>query len=66
MTNFDSFPATFELTLDKFAPLKKKNIRCNSQLFTIKSFWEAVYIRSKLKNKDNKEENSQDLCEYKR
>ena len=62
MTNFNSFPATYEFNLEKVAPLKSKNIRYNNQLFMIKSFWKAILIRSRLKNKDNKEENSKKIC----
>ena len=62
MTNFDSFPPTYEFNLEKFAPLKKKSICYNNQLLMIKSFWKAIFIRSKLKIEDNKEENSKKLC----
>ena len=68
MSNFVSFHATFESTLQKFAPLRKKKIRYNNQRFMVKLLLKAILIRSKLKNKYNKERNSkrENWCEYNR
>ena len=48
--NFSDFQNTFTTVLDKHAPIKKKILRFNNNLFMSKALKKAITHRSKLKN----------------
>ena len=52
--------------LNKHAPLKKKVLRHNNNAFMTKELRKEIMLRSKLKNKFNKERNHINWCNYKR
>ena len=49
--SFDTFLEVFKTCLDKFAPLKEKEIRFNKCIFMTKSLRKAIMLRSQLKKK---------------
>ena len=49
-SNFEEFFDTFLTTLNGHAPLKKKKIRYNNQVFLSKRLRKAIMKRSKLRN----------------
>ena len=52
--NYQSLTKTFLTIVNKHAPLKKKIVRGNQAPFMTKEFQKAIYTRSRLKNKMNK------------
>ena len=63
--DFESFQLAFKTALDRFAPLKQKVVRDNSQPFMTKTVCKAIMKRSKLTNKFNKERNAKNWSNYK-
>ena len=53
-------------TLNEHAPLKKKKIRYNHQVFMSKTLRKAIMKRSKLRNTFNKKRSSENSRSYKR
>ena len=52
--------------LDKYAPLKFKYIRANNSPFMTKDLRKAIMLRTKLRNKFNKERTASSSLNYKR
>ena len=52
--NYQSLLKTFLTIVSKHAPLKRKIMRGNLTPFMTKEFQKAIYTRSRLKNKMNK------------
>ena len=52
--NYQSLTKTFLTIVNKHGPLKKKIVRGNQAPFMTKEFQKAIYTRSRLKNKMNK------------
>ena len=63
--NYQSLTKTFLTIVNKHAPLKKKIVRGNQAFFMTKEFQKAIYTRSRLKNKMNKNPNEKNIA-YKR
>ena len=63
---YAEFEKVFLKELNKHAPLKKKILRYNNNAFMTKEPREEIMLRSKLKNKFNKERNHINWCNYKR
>ena len=64
--NYQSFTKTFLTIVNKHAPLKKKIVRGNQAPFMTKKFQKAIYTRSRLKNKMNKNPTEKNITAYKR
>ena len=64
--NYQSLTKTFLTIVNKHAPLKKKIVRGNQVPFMIKEFQKAIYTRSRMKNKMNKNPNEENITAYKR
>ena len=54
IVDYTQFHEIFLKTLDAIAPIKKKILRFNHNLFITKALRKAIMVRSKLKNKYNK------------
>ena len=65
-SNFEQFFDTFLATLIEHAPLKKKKIQYNHQVFMSKTLCKAMIKRSKLQNTFNKKRSSENWQNYKR
>ena len=65
-SNFEEFFDTFLATLNEHAPLKKKKIRYNHQVFISTTLRKAIMERSKLRNTFNKKRSSENWQDYKR
>ena len=65
-SNFEELFDTFLATLNEHAPLKKKNIRYNHQIFMSKTLLKAIMKRAKLRNTFNKKRSSENWQNYKR
>ena len=52
--NYQSLTKTFLTIVNKHGPLKKKIVRGNQAPFMTKELQKAIYTRSRLKNKTNK------------
>ena len=65
--HYSQFHEIFLKTLDAIAPIKKKILRFNHNLFMSKALRKAIMVRSKLKNKYNKNrtEENWDGCKNK-
>ena len=63
---YAEFEKVFLKELNKHAPLKKKVLRHNNNAFMTKELWKEIMLRSKLKNKFNKERNHINWCNYER
>ena len=64
--NYQSLTKTFLTIVNKHAPLKKKIVRGNQAPFMTKEFQKAIYTRSRLKNKMNKNPTEKNITAYKR
>ena len=64
-SNFEEFCNTFLATLNKHAPLKKKKIRYNHQVFMSKTLCKAIMKRTKLRNKFSRKRFSENRQNYK-
>ena len=64
--NYRSLTKTFLTIVNKHAPLKKKIVRGNQAPFMTKEFQKAIYTRSRLKNKMNKNPTEKNITAYKR
>ena len=64
--SYAEFEKAFLKELNKHAPLKKKILRHNNNAFMTKELRKEIMLRSKLKNKFNKERNHISWCNYKR
>ena len=64
--NYLSLTKTFLTFINKYAPLNKKIVRGNQAPFMTKEFQKAIYTRSKLKNKMNKNPTIKNMKAYKR
>ena len=64
--SYSEFEKVFLKELNKHAPLKKKVLRHNNNAFMTKELRKEIMLRSKLKNKFNKERNHINWCNYKR
>ena len=62
---YTDFEKVFLKELNKHAPLKKV-LRHNNNAFMTKELQKEIMLRSKLKNKFNKERNHINWCNYKR
>ena len=56
----------FLKTLDAIAPIKKKIIPFNHNIFMRKAFGKAIMVKSKLKNKYNKNRTEKNCGRYKK
>ena len=65
-SNFDKIFDTFLATLNEHAPLKKKKIRYNHQVFMSKTLRKAIVKWSGLRNTFSKKRSSEILQNYKR
>ena len=65
-SNFEKILDTFLATLNEHAPLKKKKIRYNHQVFMSKTLRKATMKRSKLRNTFTKKRSSENWRSYKR
>ena len=54
--NYTSFETIFNRVLDKHAPIKKKYVRANDKPFMIRALRKAVMLRSRLRNRYNKDQ----------
>ena len=64
--NYYNFHKTFLKILDKHAPLKKKILRFDDNLFMTKELRKGIMHRSKLKNKFNKNRTNENWENYRR
>ena len=64
--NYQSLTKTFLTIVNKHAPFKKKIVRGNQVSFMTKEFQKAIYTRSRLKNKMNKNPTEKNVTAYKR
>ena len=64
--SYAEFGKVFLKELNKHAPLKKKVLRHNNNAFMTKELRKEIMLRSKLKNKFNKERNHINWYNYKR
>ena len=64
--NYQCLTKTFLTIVNKHAPLKKKIMRGNQAPFMTKEFQKAIYTRSRLKNKMNKNPTEENMTAYKR
>ena len=64
--SYAEFEKVFLKELNKHVPLKKKVLRHNNNTFMTKELRKEIMLRSKLKNKFNKERNHINWCNYKR
>ena len=64
--NYQSLTKNFLTIVNKHAPLKKKIVRGNQAPFMTKEFQKAIYTRSRLKNKMNKNPTEKNITAYKR
>ena len=64
--SYAEFEKVFLKESNKHAPLKKKVLRHNNNAFMTKELRKEIMLRSKLKNKFNKEKNHINWCNYKR
>ena len=64
--SYAEFEKVFLKELNKHAPLIKKVLRHNNNAFMTKELRKEIILRSKLKNKFNKERNHINWCNYKR
>ena len=64
--SYAEFYKVFLKELNKHAPLKKKVLRHNNNGFMTKELRKELMLRSKFKNKFNKERNDINWCNYKR
>ena len=64
--NYQSLTKTFLTIVNKHAPLKRKIVRGNQAPFMTKEFQKAIYTRSRLKNKMNKNPTEKNITAYKR
>ena len=62
---YTQFEQTFMGQLDKYAPIKEKSIRANSQPFMNKTINKAIMNRSRFKNKFIKNPTNLDEYNYK-
>ena len=53
--SYDTFDSVVKQVLNEHAPIKKKYVRANDGPFVTKAFRKAVMLRTKLRNKYNKE-----------
>ena len=63
--SFEQFHNIFRNTLDQFAPIKEKKVRCNNSKFMSKQLRKSIMIRSKLRNNYNKNRTSENWMKYK-
>ena len=63
--NYQSLTKTLLAFVDKHTPLKKGIVRGNQAPFMTKEFQKAIYTRSKLKNKMNKNPTIINITAYK-
>ena len=63
--SYAEFKQVFLKELNKHAPLKKKVLRHDNNAFMTKELRKEIMLRSKLKNKFNKERNHINWCNYK-
>ena len=64
--NYDNLVDTFIEIVDKHAPLKTKFLRGNEAPFMNKELRKAIYTRSRLKNKWNKNPTFENRAKYKK
>ena len=64
--DYSQFHEIFLKTLDAIAPIKKKILRFNHNLFMSKALRKAIMVRSKLKNKYNKNRTEENWDSYKK
>ena len=64
--SYTEFEKVFLKELNKHAPLKKKVLRHNNNDFMTKELRKEIMLRSKLRNRFNKERNHINWCNYKR
>ena len=54
--NYSSFETTFDQVLDKHAAVKKKYVQANDKPFMTRALRKAVMLRSRLRNRYNKDQ----------
>ena len=54
--NYSSFETPFDKVFDKHAPIKKRDVRANDKLFTTRALRKAVMLRTRLRNRYNKDQ----------
>ena len=64
--SYADFEKVFLKELNKHTPLKKKILRHNNNAFMTRELRKEIMLRSKIKNKFNKERNHINWCNYKR
>ena len=64
--NYQSLIKTFLTIVNKHGSLKKKIVRGNQAPFMTKEFQKAIYARSRLENKMNKNPTAINITAYKR
>ena len=64
--DYSQFHKIFLKTLDAIAPIKKEKLRFNHNLFMSKTLRKSVMVRSKLKNKYNKNRTEENWGSYKK
>ena len=64
--NYENLSQVFRTIIDKHAPLKQKTLRGNEAPFMNKELRKAIYTRSRLKNKYNKDRSEVNKDRYKR
>ena len=64
--NYTSFETTFNILLDKHAPTKKKYVRANDKLFMTRALRKAVMLRSRLRNRYNKNQTIENWNEFRK
>ena len=64
--NYTSFETTFNRLLDKHAPIKKKYVRANDKPFMTTALRKAVMLRSRLRNRYNKNQTIENWNEFRK
>ena len=64
--NYTSFETTFNRLLDKHAPIKKKYVRANDKPFMTRALRKAVMLRSRLRNRYNKNQTIENWNEFRK
>ena len=64
--NYTSFETTFNRLLDKHAPIKKKYVRVNDKKFMTRALRKAVMLRSRLRNRYNKNQTIENWNEFRK
>ena len=66
INSYDKFSEILSKSFDKIAPLNEKKLRFNNAPFMTKVFRKSIMLRSRLRNKLNKDKNKRNTRNYKK